>query len=308
MKRSKFLCLALTLIMLTGCVKMDVNMSINKDKSMKLSITTALENSMWEQSGENTVLSEEDKKEAEKNGYIIEEYSDGSMTGYTLYKEYKNIDEVSSEKEINFNLNQTMESEEKIFTVKKGFFKNTYTLKAENDTSDEFEDQITSETDLTSEEEYDTTYEDDNSFDFDYDMSSISSIIDAKFNITLPYKAISSNATSTENDGKKLTWNLMDQNLQNLECKFELYNMNNIYLTAGLGIILLVIIIILITKRKPKTPVAVPVTEETNQNAFTNSNNIPVPEVTTPEVNEPLTQNTVNTFENIQSDTNNNAR
>ena len=103
----------------------------------------------------------------------------------------------------------------------------------------------------------DTDTQTDSSFDFssNMDMSMLSSTLDMKFNVTLPYKAISSNATSTENDGKTLVWNLVNTQ-DDIEFTFELYNMNNIYLTVGLAVILiiLIIVIIIMSKRKPKAP------------------------------------------------------
>ena len=76
------------------------------------------------------------------------------------------------------------------------------------------------------------------------------SSMDMKFNVTLPYKAISSNATTIENDGKTLKWDLLNQNLKNLEFEFELYNMNNIYLTAGVIVVIILLIIIILKKSK----------------------------------------------------------
>ena len=118
----------------------------------------------------------------------------------------------------------------------------------------------------------------------------LSSNMDMKFNVTLPYKAIKSNATSTENDGKKLVWDLMNQNLQNIEFQFELYNMNNVYLTAGIAaaIIIIIIIVIVSKKRKPKAPIGTPVkvtdsnVENINQNiapTVSATNEQPIPTV-----------------------------
>lgn len=270
MKKScKVLCLMLIVFMMSGCVKANIDMSINKDKSMKLSVTSAVDQSLLQQYGSEGLMDEETKNEAENNGFKVDEYSDGSMKGYTLSKEFKNIDDISSDKKVNFDLEKLMNEENaQIFTVKQGFFKNTYTVTMENNTSSELESQM----DFGDS----TTYGQDNSMDFssNIDLSSISSNMDMKFNVTLPYKAIKSNATSTENDGKKLVWDLMNQNLQNIEFQFELYNMNNVYLTAGIvgAIIIIIVIVIISKKRKPKAPVGTPVkvtdsnVENINQN------------------------------------------
>lgn len=275
----------LIVFMMSGCVKANIDMSINKDKSMKLSVTSAVDQSLLQQYGSEGLMDEETKNEAENNGFKVDEYSDGSMKGYTLSKEFKNIDDISSDKKVNFDLEKLMNEENaQIFTVKQGFFKNTYTVTMENNTSSELESQM----DFGDS----TTYGQDNSMDFssNIDLSSISSNMDMKFNVTLPYKAIKSNATSTENDGKKLVWDLMNQNLQNIEFQFELYNMNNVYLTAGIvgAIIIIIVIVIISKKRKPKAPVGTPVkvndsnVENINQNiapTVSATNEQPIPTV-----------------------------
>ncbi len=258
MKKScKFLCFMLIVFMMTGCMKFQTDMKINKDKSMDFTLTYAIANSLVEQAKQaatsnNENLDNESLKELEKQGFKTEEYSDSSMTGIKLSKTFNNIDDISSEKEVDFDLEAIMNGSEQtdMFTIKKGFFKNTYTLKIKNNTSEEVESDITNNN-LTPDNQID--------FSSDMDLSMLSSSMDMTFNINLPYKAISSNATSTENDGKNLKWNLLDTNIQNITAKFELYNMNNIYLTIGIVIVLIIIVIIII-KRKPKAPVGTPIT------------------------------------------------
>ena len=307
MKKSfKILCLMLVVFMMTGCMKFQTNMTINKDKSMNFSLTYAIANSLVEQASGEASFGNESLKELEKQGFKSEDYSDGSMTGVKLSKNFDNIDEISNEKEVNFNLESMMNGSEQtdMFTVKKGFFKNTYTLKMENNTSNEVQNGMNSVADSnevnglenqTTDTNTDTTQDTvpnessnitnddsttDNQSDFssDIDLSMLSSSMDMTFNINLPYKAISSNATSTENDGKNLKWNLLDTNLQNINAQFELYNMNNIYLTIGIviAIVLIIIIIIIIKKRKPKAPVGTPITVNDNQVNNTISNPEPV--------------------------------
>ncbi len=258
MKKScKVLCLMLVAFMISGCMKMNVDMSINKDKSMKLSITSALANSLLDEYGKEDLIDEDEKKQAEEQGFKIEKYKDETMTGYTFTKEFKNIDDISSEKKVNFDLNKLTEDKStQVFTVKKSFFKNTYTVVMENSTETDLKNQFDIEDDSYNYSNYpsDLDYSDtqNNSLDFsnEFDISSLMSSMDMKFNVTLPYKAISSNATTIENDGKTLKWDLLNQNLKNLEFEFELYNMNNIYLTAGVIVVIILLIIIILKKSK----------------------------------------------------------
>ena len=71
----------LVVFMMTGCMKFNMNMTINKDKSMDLAFTVALANSMME--GTNGADSSQLQK-MKDNGYKVEEYSDNSMSGYNI--------------------------------------------------------------------------------------------------------------------------------------------------------------------------------------------------------------------------------
>ena len=260
MKRSfKVLCLMLIIFMTSGCMKLNVDMSINKDKSMNLSYVVAFANSLMNQSGTDTALDESDLKQAEESGFKIENYSDGSMTGYKFTKGFSNIDNISDEKETIFDLEKLLDGEEaKVFTVKKGLFKNTYSVKMQNNTASEMEDEM----DLGSlYGDSSSDYSSSSNIFGDTDLSMLTSSMDLTFTVNLPNKPINSNATTTENEGKKLEWNLMDQNLQNIEFEFELYNMDNIYLTVGIiGVLVIIIIVIIImNKKKPNSKEVTPV-------------------------------------------------
>lgn len=260
MKRSfKVLCLMLIIFMTSGCMKLNVDMSINKDKSMNLSYVVAFANSLMNQSGTDTALDESDLKQAEESGFKVENYSDGSMTGYKFTKGFSNIDNISDEKETIFDLEKLLDGEEaKVFTVKKGLFKNTYSVKMQNNTASEMEDEM----DLGSiYGDSSSDYSSSSNIFGDTDLSMLTSSMDLTFTVNLPNKPINSNATTTENEGKKLEWNLMDQNLQNIEFEFELYNMDNIYLTVGIiGVLVIIIIVIIImNKKKPNSEEVTPV-------------------------------------------------
>ena len=316
----------LVVFLMTGCVKSHVNMEINKDKSMNLSLIAAIDSSFLEQSGEDDLLENEEIKEFEEKGFKTEKYSDDSMTGYKFTKSFANIDDLSSEKETTLDLNALADEEtpNNVFTVKKGFFKNTYTAKVKNNATDELQSQIenadqtttTDDNQMNTEDDTtiqgsndtqtdtnvqdDTDTQTDSSFDFssNMDMSMLSSTLDMKFNVTLPYKAISSNATSTENDGKTLVWNLVNTQ-DDIEFTFELYNMNNIYLTVGLAVILiiLIIVIIIMSKRKPKAPLGTPVPVENTPVNNVVPNQAPV----TPITNMPQTNIQENITPNVTS-------
>ena len=313
MKKSyKILCLILASLMMTGCVKYEWKMSINKDKSMNYEIIVALPASMMQQADTDEMVDNEEVQSIKDAGFTVKDYSDGTMTGYTFTKKIANIDNVSSEKEVKYNLEQTMtEKNPKMFIIKKGLFKNTYTFKIDNETSDELQnemdsfgsqDALTETDDITSIDDTVTTPNDtqdtSNTVSPTTDntavqgsaigLEAMTSSMDITFNINLPYKAISSNATSTDNNGKNLKWNLLDQNLENINATFELYNMTNIYLAIGIAAAIIIIIaVIVINKiRKKKTP-----KENNTPVNDTPLNNIPMPQTPMKQVEPEVSQN-----------------
>lgn len=256
MKKVKYLLLlCMSVFLLTGCVKFNANMDIKKDKSMDFSIIYAFDQSLL---GDQQLLDDEDKKELEDQGFKITDYSQDKMKGFTLSRSIRNIDMVSSTSDTEYSLSGMLDdkSENKyLFKVKKGILKNTYAAKFKFDAADSDLNDSTDKSSSSSSLE-----EDDSSSDSDFDFSSASSNMfyssmmsnmDLSFNVTLPYSAKSNNATTTNNDNKKLSWNLSSNQAETIEFEFELYNMTNIYI--GIGAIVVVIIsvaFIFVSKRK----------------------------------------------------------
>ena len=289
MKKIKSLFLLCALMFtLTGCVKFNANMDIKKDKSMDFSIIYAFDTSIF---GEESILTDEQKQELVSKGYSVEDYAEGSMKGVTLTKHIKNIDEVSSTEDRDYNLSGILDDESSdnyIFRIKKGLLKNTYTAKFKFDASEsnlngssesgsltggedlegneleENDSEETNETTTTEEKKESVTEATEESEDADTtgdlsnpdlsNMMSGMSNMDLKFNVTLPYAAKSSNATTKNNNNKSLSWNLSSDTAESINFEFELYNMPVIY--AGIGVIALLIVLVvavIIGKKKNKT-------------------------------------------------------
>ena len=264
MKKIKYIILLCTSVfLLSGCVKFNANMDIKKNKSMNFSIIYAINSSMLD---DQELLTDEDKKNLEKQGFIIDDYNEDNMKGFKITKKIKNIDYISSKDDIEYSLsgisNDTSEKNY-MFKVEKGFFKNTYTANFKFDTSDsglsdDLQDpSLDYDYDLDNPyEEFDQSINDDTDFldtnDSDIDFTELMGDIDLSFNVTLPYKAISNNASKTENNNKSLSWNLSSDKAENIEFKFELYNMTNIYICIGIGILIIgaVVAITIIIKNK----------------------------------------------------------
>ena len=298
MKKVKcLLLLVIFTIIATGCVKFNANMDIKKDKSMEFSIIYAFDKSIF---GEENGLKEEQFEEVKKQGFTVEKYTEGSYEGFKMTKKISNIDEVSTTEDVIYDLSGMMESKEDnkyIFKVVKGEEKNTYTAKIKfnaNDsgmTSDDEDEEVVTngvETDgeivapdeevlttgveaskesvevVATQEEIPTIGASDDTIDLtsdsDMDLSALTKNLDLSFNVNLPYGAISSNATTKENDNKKLSWKLTTSGQEYMEFTFELKNNEsntNIFLYVGIGVAVLVVLAVLgvILLKKKKEPV-----------------------------------------------------
>lgn len=254
-KNIKFtILLILLVISLTGCVKFNSTMEIKKDKSMDYKIIYAFDKSLF---GDQEILTNDDKKELENKGFTVSNYVDGNMKGFKVSKNIKNIDDVSSTNDATYDLSGLLDSnksESKVFKVKKGFLKNTYTASFKFDSSDSDLNNSTSN-DTTIDNDF--TIDDNNTTtDSDFDFSSMNTNMDLSFNVKLPYKAISSNATTKKNDDKELSWNLSSTGEDKIEFSFALYNMTNIYIFGGVVVLLIIVVIVSILNKGKKNKVS----------------------------------------------------
>lgn len=263
----KYVSLAIVIaaaFLLTGCVKYNVTMDIKKDKSMDFKIIYAIDKDLLE--GQE-VMSKEDIKKIEKQGFEVKNYSEDKMEGFTLTKKIKNIDEVSAEKATEYSLSgivQDKNKSTKMFKVKKGFFKNKYSADLDFNTSDSTLDnddtEAVTEDETTKEEvaeEPTTTEEVTNTEETTEDNTDLSGMeeytknMDLSVNVNLPYKNLKNNATKVSKDGKELNWDLVkDSDKTKIEFEFELYNMTNIYICVGAAVAVLIIIIVVVVATK----------------------------------------------------------
>lgn len=256
MKKRVFSVIGLLVIALSlsGCVKFDATMDIKKDKSMDFSVIYAVDTTYF---GNETLMDDESRSNLQKEGFLVEDYQDNKMKGVKVYRNIKNIDDVSASEDSTFDLSgmfKKNDSSESLFKVKKGLIKNKYTASLHFDTKDSnLNDDLTSDDDTEYTEDYeieDNTNNDDfPNLDF---SSSLYSSMDLKYKVNLPYSAIRSNATSSNNDNKELSWNLTSFKEDNIEFEFELYNLTNIYIIVGVGIILVLALILFIMKNNNK--------------------------------------------------------
>lgn len=209
-KISKIFFVICTLFLLSGCMKYNVSMGIDKDKSMNLQVIVAIDeqsfkemmNSMGNDSYDDEDLSSmtdmsEGKEIFRKRGYEVEDYSEGNYNGIIANLKINNIDSVSVEENLQVILSDILEEDfddSKFFKVEKKSDKNVYTANF--------------------------IYEADESGDSD-EMSNVPGL-EVKYTVKLPYKAIADNADSKRNN--ELTWNVSLNEETNIKYSFEIPN------------------------------------------------------------------------------------
>ena len=278
----------------TGCMEENISMVINNDKSMDFSMYVSLDlkamqdltnsfggsndemteeeylNCIDENDGDETnciapgssssdfdiddlkdSINQDAVKEFEEEGFTVTQNITSDKLELNLSKKFDNIDDVSSNEDVIFNVNENFD---KFFKMEKGFLDNKYTLHMVNDSQNI--DNNDSDIKLDTE---------------NFDLSTLSNMIDMTFQITLPNESISNNATSISNDKKTLTWDLVTNENKEISVTFALPNENKnliIYGGIGLGVLLiLIILIIVISKNKKKK---VNNTPNVNQNVMPN--------------------------------------
>lgn len=256
MKKSKYVILICSFMLLSGCVKSNTTMVINKDKSMSLSSKILISDKINDD--KNKLIIKDEKDKLQKKGINIEnvESSDG-YSGFSVTKKYDDIDKISSEeyKEINISNFLSDDFDDSVlFQVKKGMFKNVYTANYKFEVDEDSFNNIDDNTngDETVIEDPNIIVDDTNTAtNSSTDLIKLTSEMEFKYIVKLPYKALESNSTIKSDNDKTLEWNLNSNSTIMINYSFELYNMNNIYMAVGIciGVIILLIILIIIKNK-----------------------------------------------------------
>ena len=205
MKKIKYLIVGLFFILLTGCSSYDMSMSINRNKSMDLSI-----NIVSTSSEEINKYIDTLKEKYESNDFKVEEFTRDNNYGIRITKHYDNIDNNSfAERTDKFDLlylynnDYDKSIETKIFNVDKGFASNRYAANFF--------------VDLTN---------------IDIDLSNT----EVTFVAYLPKGNVSNNAGSVSEDGNTLTRNITNKGRTDIEFVFELGSYDTIYFIVAIFI------------------------------------------------------------------------
>ncbi|MFC7063752.1 LppM family (lipo)protein [Halobacillus seohaensis] len=226
-KNLLFLCASLIFI-LTGCVKGDFGVKINKDGSGVNTITLGVEEDNYEQfggSGEDTLSSSND--ELETQGYMVEKFNEDGYTGFKATKEFDDVSqmtvipETDGASEENSESEGNEESNPMDMNVSEGFFTTTYTLEGEIDL--------------------------ENSESLGGMEGMIADQMDFTFTLDLPVKAKEHNAD--EVDGKVLTWEINPTGSTDVVVEADAPNLSNI-IVVGIGVIVVLGLVVIAVIRR----------------------------------------------------------
>ena len=224
--------IVLVTVLLTGCMKMNLSMEIKDDKSMEFKMLYAVKKEILEQyAEEESLIDEETLENMKKAGFMLEDYDNGDMKGYVLTQKIPNIDTISTASDIIFDLNKMLEGMDNnlyMFKVERGNNKNTYYAKFKIDFSKSIlENENITDNNQDSEDSLENNNIIGGSIDDEQLQNMLASGVDLSFSIILPNSVLNSNASTIEDNGRRLNWNLLYNKENNIEFSFELGNNDN---------------------------------------------------------------------------------
>ncbi len=251
-----FFIVLICIVLLNGCVKNTNTMTINKDKSLLFESDIIYSNIIDKEKIDDSFI-----KEYEKLGLKITDSKEEGYSGYKISRSFKNIDEVSSGTSNKIKMDDILKKDVKdlkIFKHEKGFLKDTYTANIEFEYTEDMKSKydITSTNSSASDTNNEENEEDE---EVEEDMSmlnkiaEISSEMEFKYIVKLPYASIKNNATESNNNDKTLIWEIeTEPGKTTIDYSFCIYNITNIIIVSIAVLIALIAIIVtvLIIKKK----------------------------------------------------------
>lgn len=216
---SLILIMILALIVLTGCVDVNYEVTLNKDGTADIAYIYGFEKASLEQLGTNVEdMTSDMKQNAKESGYTIETYADDEIEGFKAKKHVENLSDVSLEEA--FGASYIKDSEENKLKIEKNGMKTTYSQNANID--------------LTSLDE--TT----------------ASMVTLKYTVNLPVKAGENNADEVSNGGKTLTWNLTAGEANEVSFNASSNMLTTIILAVVIALVVIAIVVIVVVAVKNK--------------------------------------------------------
>lgn len=215
--------IVMLLVLLTGCVNVNYEVTLNKDGTADVAYVYGFEKEFLKEM-ETTAedMTNDMKESAETSDYTIEAYSDDKIEGFKAKKHVENLSEISLSEA--FGEENVKVSEGNEIKIEKKGSKTVYSQNAE--------------------------------FDLSGIDESMASMVTMKYTINLPTKVGNNNASEVSNDGKTLTWNLKAGETNKIEFEAiesgSIVKMIVVALIAIIGVAIIVAVVMLIVKKSKK--------------------------------------------------------
>ncbi len=223
-----FIITILLTIITTGCTRITQTITVNKDKSVDLVIIEAIKEESFTDKQKNTMIASLNLDKLKSSEYTLENYNSNGYVGYKVTRHFPNINKISTKEEVVVDLSiSNITNQQYLFTIKKGFLKNTYYGDFYSSDLNSLRSSINNSSNIYS-----------------------SSEIDIGFNLSIPTKIGNNNAGYVSGDLKSANWpSYWDTPIQ---FEFTLYNYNTIFILITLFVITIFTFIYKILKRKKK--------------------------------------------------------
>jgi hypothetical protein len=218
--------LALLTLVLSGCIDVEYKLSINGDNSADVEYHVLMNpmfaGLMQGDSDENPLDSL--RAVASANSYTISDVTSEDKTGFTAKKHIGDLTRALAEGDPFGKISEAYPVEiGKGIKIEKGFFDTTY--------------NIATDIDLTA---LDANKEDGSTLASSLAVPMVQSMR-FRFILSLPQKAKTTNASTSESDGRLLTWNLLPGQINKIQESLTVPN-KNAYWELGIGIAVVILV------------------------------------------------------------------
>ncbi|WP_248924438.1 LppM family (lipo)protein [Paenibacillus hamazuiensis] len=239
MNRQKILTLSVLsflIIMLTGCVKADFHITVNKDSSAeldyKIGISAQVAGLMAAGKDAKDPL-QDMRQQFEQQGFTVIQYREGDYIGINAKKHQSDIKELKSIGNLNPNLGNQKDNSganSMNIDVQNGLFYTTYSYKGALDLS---------------------TLKPDANDTMGIQKAMLNQM-DLKVTLTLPVTAEEQNASRVLDDKKTYQWDLLPGSNNEIVLKTKVLNVTNIVVLIIVLVIVLIVALTVISRRKKK--------------------------------------------------------
>lgn len=212
-------------LLLTGCVKANVHVTVNEDGSADLSYKMTVDSELIEMMAAEGMPIPMDfiKGEVEDDGFEVSVIHEGNYQGIEAKKHLETFEDLASE--MDRELDGTGTDDQMKMTREDGFFYDTYRVKGKFDLT-----KFVPIDELVGFEQ-----------------------MDMKFTLTLPVEAEAQNSTRTLADGVTYQWDLEPGKVNEVDLQAKVMNTGNVALVGGLVVLLLVVaVVFFVIMRKKK--------------------------------------------------------